>query len=300
MSAGTDYTEVFFCDEPGGQLHKASTTDIDTYIRECATKLNDSGLLAKLAMSDMHALDVLYHQKCLMALYNRMQQYSNRSGTNPSHDCTLSVQAVALAELASYIEESAQNDSMISAFRLSDLVKLYAERLNQLNFSTTGKVNSTRLKERLLTVLPELRSYPHGREVFLVYEKDIGTLINFACKEDHDSDAMMLAKVAKLIRRQIFGYQSNFNGSFNSECQRTVVPDVLMTLIRMILGGTNIVDQPNSRSGRSNVACVISQLIAFNSVKFSSGSSNIVRHSEDRETPLPIYLGVMIHATTRK
>ena len=134
----------------------------------------------------------------------------------------------------------------------------------------------------------------------MAYEKDIGTLINFACKEDHDSDAMVLAKVAKLIRRQIFGYQSNFNGSFNSECQRTAVPDVLMTLIRMILGGTNIVDKPNSRSGRSNVACVISQLIAFNSVKFSSGSSNIVQHSEDRETPLPIYLGVMIHATTRK
>ena len=40
---------MFFSDEPGGQLHKASTTDIDTRIRECATKLNDSGLLAKLA-----------------------------------------------------------------------------------------------------------------------------------------------------------------------------------------------------------------------------------------------------------
>ena len=107
MSAGTGYTEVFFCDEPGGQLHKASTTDIDTHVRECATKLNDSGLLAKPAMSDMHALDALYHRKYLVALYNRMRQYSNHSGTNPSHDCTLSVQAVALAELASYIEESA-------------------------------------------------------------------------------------------------------------------------------------------------------------------------------------------------
>ena len=56
------YRSVFFCDEPGEQLHKASTTDIDTHVRECATKLNDSGLLAKLAMSDMHALDALYHR----------------------------------------------------------------------------------------------------------------------------------------------------------------------------------------------------------------------------------------------
>ena len=54
------YPSVFY-DEPRWQLHKASTTDIDTHVRECATKLDDSGLLAKLAMSDMHALDAQYH-----------------------------------------------------------------------------------------------------------------------------------------------------------------------------------------------------------------------------------------------
>ena len=123
-----------------------------------------------------------------------MQQYSNRSDTNPSHNRPLSVQAVALAELASYIEESAQNDNVTSVFKLSDLTKLYVERLNQLGFNITGKVNSTRLKERLLTVLPELRLYPHGQEILLAYEKDIGSLINLACEEDHDSDAMVLTK----------------------------------------------------------------------------------------------------------
>ena len=122
-------SKCFFCGEPGGQLHKASTTDIDTHVRESATKLNDSGLLATLAMSDMHALDAQYHRKCLVALYNHMRQYSNRSDTNPSHDRPLSVQAVALAEFTSYIEESAQNDSMTSVFELSDLTKLYVEYL---------------------------------------------------------------------------------------------------------------------------------------------------------------------------
>ena len=113
---------------------------------------------------------------------------------------------------------------------------------------------------------------------------------------------MVLAKAAKLICREIFGYPSKFNGSFDNECQRTAVPNVLLTLIRMILEGTNIAcaDQSSTRSGRSNIALVISLLIAFNSVKFSSGSSNAVRHSEDKETPLPIYLGLMIHAMTRK
>ena len=124
-------------------MHKASTTEIDTHVRECATKLNNSGLLAKLAMSDMH--DAQYHRKYLVALYNRMRQYSNQSNPNPSNVCTLSEQAVVLAELASYIEESAQNDSMTTVFKLSDLAKLYGKCLNQLGFST-GKVNSTRLK----------------------------------------------------------------------------------------------------------------------------------------------------------
>ena len=72
-------------------MHKASTTYIDTHVRECATKLNDSGLLAKLAMSDIHALEhSTYHQKCLVALYNRMQQYSNRSDTNPFYTSSFS------------------------------------------------------------------------------------------------------------------------------------------------------------------------------------------------------------------
>ena len=78
-----------------------------------------------IAMSDMHALDAQYHRKCLVALYNHMQQYSSHSNINPGHDCFMSEQAVALAELATYIEESAQNNSMTSVFKLSDLAKLY-------------------------------------------------------------------------------------------------------------------------------------------------------------------------------
>ena len=117
--------------------------------------------------------------------------------------------------------------------------------------STTGKVNSTRLKEILLAVLPELRLYPHGQEILLAYEKDIGFVINLVFEEDHDSDAMVLAKAAKLVHRKIFDYQGKFNESFNNECLVTAVHNVIMTSIRMILKGTNIADQPTSRSGRS-------------------------------------------------
>ena len=51
-------------------MHKASTENIDSRIRECAIKLCDTSLLAKLATPDMHALDAQYHRKCLTSLYN--------------------------------------------------------------------------------------------------------------------------------------------------------------------------------------------------------------------------------------
>ena len=70
----------------------------------------------------------------------------------------------------------------------------------------------------------------------------------------------------------------------------------------MILEGTNIpcTDHPASISGRNTIAKVISQLVAFNSVKLNGGSSSVVQHSEEKETPLRICLGLMIHTTTRK
>ena len=65
----------------------------------------------------------------------------------------------------------------------------------------------------------------------------------------------------------------------------------------MILDGPNIKHQTNSRS---SIAAVISQFLIFNSAKFASTSSSTVRHNVDRETPVPTYLGLMLHASTRK
>ena len=42
------------------------------------------------------------------------------------------VEAVALVELASYIEESSFDGSTVPVFKMSDLTKLYIDRLKQL------------------------------------------------------------------------------------------------------------------------------------------------------------------------
>ena len=89
---------------------------IDSRVRECATKLSDTALLAKLAVSDMHALDAKYHRNCLIGLYNRMRSHQSNSENGTSHTNSISVEASALDELMSYMEDLAQDDDMVPVF----------------------------------------------------------------------------------------------------------------------------------------------------------------------------------------
>ena len=57
VDTSTSETKWFFCDQVGGQMHKARTKMIDSQVRKYATKVSDTALLAKLAASAMHALD---------------------------------------------------------------------------------------------------------------------------------------------------------------------------------------------------------------------------------------------------
>ena len=67
----------------------------------------------------------------------------------------------------------------------------------------------------------------------------------------------------------------------------------------MILRGPNIQNQTENKSTQATLT--ISQLLQLNSY-FSnrSGSSDQDHHNRCRETPLPIYLGLSIHARIRK
>ena len=41
--------KCFFCNESGGEMHKASTENIDSHVRECATKLCDTSFSSKVS-----------------------------------------------------------------------------------------------------------------------------------------------------------------------------------------------------------------------------------------------------------
>ena len=290
----------FFCDEPAGSagLHNASTYDIDMKVRKCAMELKDTSLLAKLAPGDMIALEAKYHRKCLATLYNRART-ANSACANEDH---ADLHGIAFAELVAFMEDFRMEKGITPVFKLADLAHLYKTRLEQLGVVIEGRVHTSRLKLRLLSVFPDLTAHLQGRNVMLSFDDDIGGALMKACDHDSDHDAMHLARAAKVVRREMFKQNFKFNGSFTAECQQSVVPHSLLALVNMILEGPNIKHQTHLVTATSTTASLsISQLLMFNSVKHAraADTSSTVRHKHERETPLPLYITMKIHSVTR-
>ena len=90
-----------------------------------------------------------------------------------------------------------------------------------------------------------------------------------------------------------------FEGSFKENCQNDSVPKSLLSLIQMILYGPNIEDQ-TTNSTRLQASLSISQLIKYNSyIRRRDGEVKKERRNKTRETPLPLYVALSIHAKTR-
>ena len=211
----------------------------------------------------------------------------------------ISLEAIALAELVMYIEEAPRP----IVFQLSDLVKMYSCLLEQLGGHVPGRVNSTRLKDRLLAQIPELGAYNEGKEVKLAFSGDIGAALHFAQSHDYDTEAMHLAKAAMLVRKELLDKKQCFNGTFDTDCQRSAVPHLLLALVNMILEGPSVMNKSEQDTIGLNVGMVLSQLLIFNAVKRHrepQSDATATRHDPNRDPPLPVYLGLLAHAETRK
>ncbi len=101
--------------------------------------------------------------------------------------------------------------------------------------------------------------------MWLVFDEDVGPALGKACKGDMDSDAVVLARAAQIVRQQMFEDSKLFNGSFGENCQQESVPKILLALVTMVLEAPSIKDQ--IRESSTQAALSITQLMKFNSVK---------------------------------
>ena len=86
--------------------------------------------------------------------------------------------------------------------------------------------------------------------------------------------------------------------SFPQGCQEASVPKSLVALVSMILDGQAITRRDGDESRQATMS--IAQLLQYNSsVRRRRGSTGI-HHRKCKETPLPLYLGMMIRGRTCK
>ena len=103
----------------------------------------------------------------------------------------------------SFLEEFRSDSDDNPVFKLSELSRMYASRLEQMGVDISQRVHSTRLKDRLIQQCPELTSYKDGREVLLAFHEDITAALKKATENNIDSEAMLIAKTANIIRRDL-------------------------------------------------------------------------------------------------
>lgn len=277
----------------------AATHNLDEKVRKCATDLGNSKLIAKLSEGDVIAIDAVYHANCLTALYKKHAKFvESRDETVATNN----VHGIVLAELVSYINES-RKDSSINTFKMTDLAHLYKERLLSLGVEDEN-IHVTRLKNRILAQIPDLvchtDKHSKGQSTSLMFKDDVDSMVDDAVTGiDYDNEALQLAKAAEIVRHEMFQVKQQFSGSFSPDCQGSSVPSSLIALVEMVLHGPNIRNRQNSST--LNHTLSIAQLMLFNSVKYAKKEqkTGCGRHTTDRETPLPLYVGLKIHTLTR-
>lgn len=247
--------ECFICEKKASrtELREALTMQLNTRLYQCAKTLQDQTLLAKLSVGDVVAQELKYHGTCLTSLYNkerahlRKQQFMSKVA-----DSEIEINQIVFAELVTHIVESQRG------IKLADLCHLYESRLKQFEANLT--FNRTRLKNKLLSEIQELKAFYKGREVLLVLEKDVGPALVSAY--DY-TDAMYLAKASDIVRREMFTEHPAFSGHFNRDYIVDFVPRCLVELVSMIEHGPDIKSQIENGLTKSDFA--IAQLLCFNS-----------------------------------
>ena len=191
-----------------------------------------------------------YQERQLRKLYRRRCRF-------PGRHC--------FSGIIIYIEEARSEKDALLIFKLADLASMYTSRLQQFGYRVNlqDRVHTTRLKERILAMVPDLQTHKQGCDILLTYRDDVGKAFKKAHQECCDDEAMHLARAANIVRKAMFKVNNSFNGSFSQDCQVNSVPALLLSIVNMILYGPNMKNQSEC-SKTSQAASSIAQLLEFN------------------------------------
>lgn len=152
--------ECFICEKKASrtELREAMTMQLNTRLYLCAKTLQDQKRLAKLSVGDVVAQELKYHGTCLTSLYNKERAHLRKQQLmSKVADSEIEINQIVFAELVTHIVESQRGNTGGLVFKLADLCHLYESRLKQFEANLT--FNRTRLKNKLLSEIPELKAF---------------------------------------------------------------------------------------------------------------------------------------------
>lgn len=76
-------------------------------------------------------------------------------------------------------------------------MQAYSMRMEQLGSDLSGRVHSTKLKNRVLAYFPDMEAHNQGRDMMLIFNNDDGLALNKVCEYDADNDAIHFAKATR-------------------------------------------------------------------------------------------------------
>ena len=138
-----------------------------------------------------------------------------------------------------------------------------------------------------------------GRQFTLTVDNEVGWALFEASAWSEEENERVLNKAAKIVHKDLLVGDEIFDGDASETLQSHSAPNSLVKLISMILEG----EEPSHElsAGLQKVSINLSQLIRFNSVKQKRPErTQKFRHSKNNEPPLPVLIGLMVHARTGK
>ena len=210
----------------------------------------------------MIALDAMYHSTCLLNLYREC----NQKETELTDDDTgKQIHGQVLSELAQYMEQVAKADIRNNVFKLVDLARLYKERVTELDGHTFERVLTTKLKNRLLAHVENLREYKDKRFSHLTFDENVEIVLKSCYERNFDDEAFVLSEAAKSLRRDIFAkHRNKFDRHFSENSQKEFIPASLKSFAGTVIQGNRI---NNSNKGLEQATLTISQSLIHNSMK---------------------------------
>ena len=254
-------------------------------IRQCAIEMGHEKLIAKLSEGDMISRDACYHHKCITTFTNAYRKFVNDNNRN-SKDRRL--EEIAFLEAMHFLEETLLTSSMMAPYvKLSEIKHYYCQVMESLNAEFLS-VNATRLRERLLQKNANLEATPHNMEVFISFKDDLAAALKYAEENDARSNLNHILQTSRVIRKEIFQSNQQFDGSFLSNgLEGESISHSLLLLVNLIIGFTSPsdIDKINPQT----VSAAMAQLLQFNCVEKKTTGTTRTRHNANKETPLSIY-----------